>query len=455
MNLMVDNAPSAAEAGADMHRWATDLFPICRSLTGNGVRQTLAYLKNLLPGLVIHEVRSGTKAFDWTVPDEWNPRAAWIEDESGTRIVDFANNNLHLLGYSEPVDEWMSLDELQPHLYSLPGQPEAIPYVTSYYKRRWGFCLTQKQRDTLMPGQYHVVIDATLEPGSLTYGELILPGREEKEILLSTYICHPSLANNELSGPMVTTALARLISSWTERRYTYRIVFIPETIGSIVYLSRNLDAMKQNTVAGFVLTCVGDDRAYSFLHSRNGHTLADRVAKRVINEHAPDYVEYSYLDRGSDERQYCSPGVDLPVVSMMRTRYNSYPEYHTSLDDLTLVTPSGLGGAYSLYEKTLRALESSEDMQVTGRRSPSGNKHFPVYRTTVLCEPQLGKRGLYPDLSTRGSGLEARTMTNVLAYADGTRDLGEIADVIGSDVATVTATAKRLSDAGLLETVNG
>ncbi|HUQ47283.1 MAG TPA: DUF4910 domain-containing protein [Gemmatimonadaceae bacterium] len=454
MNLTVSSAPSPDEAGAEMHRWATDLFPICRSLTGNGVRETLAYLKNLVPEMVIHEVPSGTKAFDWTVPDEWNPRAAWIADESGKRIVDFADTNLHLLGYSEPVDAWMTLDELQPHLHSLPDQPTAIPYVTSYYKRRWGFCLTQEQRDALEPGRYHVVIDATLEPGSLTYGEVILKGREEKEILLSTYICHPSLANNELSGPMVTTALARLIKSWPERRYTYRIVFIPETIGSIVYLSRNIEAMKRNTIAGFVLTCVGDDRAYSFLRSRNGDTLADSVAKRVISKHAPNHVEYSYLDRGSDERQYCSPGVDLPVVSMMRTRYNSYPEYHTSLDDLTLVTPSGLDGAYSLYVKTVRAIEAAEDLPVARRRPPAASGGLPVYRATVLCEPQLGKRGLYPDLSTRGSGLEARTMTNLLAYADGTRDLAEIAEVIRSDVAAVSETARRLTDAGLLEIVN-
>jgi aminopeptidase-like protein len=221
-----------------------------------------------------------------------------------------------------------------------------------------------------------------------------------------------------------------------------------------VYLSRNLDTMKRNTIAGFVLTCVGDDRAYSFLSSRNGNTLADAVAKRVISDHAPDHVEYSYLDRGSDERQYCSPGVDLPVVSMMRTRYNSYPEYHTSLDDLSLVTPSGLGGAYALYEKTLRALESGDEVAAVSGQRRAATGELPVYRATILCEPQLGKRGLYPDLSTRGSGLEARTMTNVLAYADGTRDVAQIAEVIRSDVAAVSETAKRLADAGLLEIVN-
>ncbi len=429
----MSNRQMTSSIGEQMHGWATDLFPICRSITGDGVRRTLAYLSDLMPGLTIHEVPSGTQAFDWIVPDEWNVGAAYIEDEQGRRVVDFARNNLHLVGYSEPVDRWLTLEELQPHLHSLPEQPYAIPYVTSYYARRWGFCVTQEQRDQLPSGRYHAVVDATLEPGSLTYGEIILRGREEKEILLSTYICHPSMANNELSGPVVTTALAGWLAAQDDRRFTYRILFIPETIGSIVYLSQHLDEMKRNTIAGFVVSCVGDDRAYSLLHSRAGDTLADRAAKVVMKHHAPHYVEYSYLDRGSDERQYCSPGVDLPVVSIMRTRYNSYPEYHTSLDDLTLVTPSGLQGGYDAIRKCIELLE-----------------HNSVYSATTPCEPQLGKRGLYPTLSGRGSADAARAMMNVLAYSDGTRDVVDLAHHIGLNPAEAISIVEQLAAKGLL-----
>lgn len=421
--------------GQAMHDFARALFPICRSLTGPGVRQTLAEIRRHLPEMTIHEVPSGTRAFDWTVPDEWTIRSARLTGPDGETIVDFAHHNLHVVGYSEPVDIELPLEDLQAHLHSLPDQPDAIPYITSYYSRRWGFCLTHRQRETLKPGTYRAVIDSTLAPGSLTYGEVILPGETEREIFLSTYVCHPSMANNELSGPMVATWLGKWLRA-TKRRHTVRMVFIPETIGSITYLSRNLDAMKARVVAGFNITCVGDERAYSYMPSRAGGTLADRAALAALAELAPDFVRYSFLDRGSDERQYCAPGIDLPLCSVLRTRYGDYPEYHTSLDDLELVTPAGLQGTYDVLKRAIELIEANH-----------------IYRVTVLCEPQLGKRGLYSTLSTKGQAAATRTMMNVIAYADGTRDLLSLAETIGESPMECARIAETLRSHGLMEVV--
>lgn len=423
--------------GTYCHALASELFPICRSITGAGVRATLEILRRELPGLAVHEVKSGTQAFDWTVPDEWNIQEAYISDEQGNRIIDFKENNLHVLGYSEPVDATLSLEELQQHLYSLPEQPAAIPYVTSYYSRRWGFCLSQNQRDSLRSGMYRVVIDSELRPGVLNFGELVIPGDSAEEVFISTYICHPSMANNELSGPVVATALARWLTSLPNRRFTYRIVFIPETIGSIVYLSKNIDRMKRLTIAGFNVTCVGDDRCYSYLPSRNGSTLADRAALHVLAHYPDGFKRYQWLDRGSDERQYCAPGIDLPIATIMRSKYGEYPEYHTSLDDLSLVTPSGLQGGFIALKEAIEIIEWNV-----------------LLRVTVLCEPQLGKRGLYPTLSTKETGKQVRVMMNMISYCDGEHSLLDIAELLNVPFKELQYLALPLINNGLLEVVS-
>jgi aminopeptidase-like protein len=422
--------------GQTMYKWARDLFPINRSLTGPGVRETLRYFKNIIPELEVKSVPSGYKAFDWTVPEEWEVQEAYIETKEGERIIDFKNNNLHLVGYSEPVDTWINLDELNEHLYSLPEQPNAIPYVTSYYKRRWGFCLTEDQRKNLAPGDYHVVIKSSLKKGVLNYGEIILPGKTEKEIFLSSYVCHPSMANNELSGPVVTIALVNWIKSLKNRHYSYRIVLIPETIGSIVYLSRHLEELKEKVYAGFNVTCIGDDRCYSYLPSRKNNSLSDKVALHVLEHLAPNFKHYSWLDRGSDERQYCAPGVDLPVATIMRSKYGEYPEYHTSLDNLDLISPEGLSGGFHALQKAIEAIERNT-----------------VLRSAVYCEPQLGKRGLYPTVSVKGSANEARKMMNFISYCDGDHSLLDIAELIKVPVWDLYPLADKLLKHEVLEVV--
>jgi len=423
------------EVGDSMHNLAKRLFPICRSITGNGVRETLKIIQEHIP-IKIQEVPTGTKVFDWVIPKEWNIKDAYVINEKGKKIIDFKKSNLHVVGYSVPVNKKVSFLELQEHLYSLEDQPNAIPYITSYYKERWGFCISHKDREKLKEGKYKVFIDSELKKGSLTYGEIIIPGKSKKEIFLSTYVCHPSMANNELSGPVVTTFLTKWILK-EKRKYTYRIIFIPETIGSITYLSKNLESMKKQIIAGFNITCVGDERVYSYLPTRVGNTYADRVALNILNFKSPDFITWSYLDRGSDERQYNSPGVDLPVASIMRSKYGTYPEYHTSLDNLKLITPEGLTGSYEVLKECMNLFENN-----------------CKFRIKCLGEPQLGKRGLYPTISTKSSANEVRDMMNFIAYADGKKDLIEISNIINCPVWKLYAIIKNLKEKDLLEEIS-
>jgi len=404
--------------GLEIYQFAKELWPINRSITGEGVRLTLERIKFHLPALEIKAVPSGTDVFDWTIPKEWSANDAYIITPSGEKICDLKSNNLHLLGYSIPFEGRISLKELKEHLYTLPDQPDAIPYITSYYKERWGFCLSQDQCDQLEDGEYYVKVDTKHFDGVLNYGELTISGKSSQEIFLSTYICHPSMANNELSGLTVVTYLAKWLLELEQLDYTYRIVFIPETIGSITYLSLHHDYMKKNIISGFNVSCVGDERAYSYLPSRNGETLSDSVAKHVLNHTDSNFKSYSWLDRGSDERQYCAPGIDLPIASIMRTKYGEYPEYHTSLDDLeSVVTPNGLDGGYWALRRAIEAVEKNKK-----------------YHVTVFCEPQMGKRGLYPTLSTKKSGAKVKLMMDLISLCDGKRFLLEVAESLNTPI---------------------
>lgn len=423
--------------GDKMYELVKELFPICRSITGDGVRQTLSIIKRILPGLSIHEVPSGTQVFDWIVPKEWNIKDAYIETLNGKRVVDFRESNLHVLGYSLPVNKVVSKEELLNMVYTLPDQPNLIPYVTSYYKERSGFCMSENQKQKLTDDKYHIVIDSSLKDGFLTYGELLIPGKSKKEIFLSTYVCHPSMANNELSGPSVAVALAKKILENEDRNYSYRLIFIPETIGSITYLSKNLQYMQNHVIAGFNISCVGDDRTYSYIESPYADTLADRVSQNILHFHYPEYKRYSFLHRGSDERQYCSPLVHLPLCAICRSKYEEYPEYHTSADDLTLVTPSGLQGSLDVYSKCIELIENNA-----------------FYRVTTPCEPQLGKRGLYPTLSRKGSINETRALTAFIAYADGKHDLIDISNLINVQISDLLPIILKLLRSGLIEKID-
>lgn len=423
--------------GQDMMKLAARIFPICRSITGNGVRETLKILQEYCKELKIYEVPSGTQVFDWIVPDEWNIMEGYIESEAGERVIDFARNNLHVVGYSRPMDEWMELDELKKYIHTLPEQPDLIPYVTSYYRPCSGFCMSKRMLDGLPQGRYHTVIKSSLNPkGSLTYAEIMIPGTIEpdKEIFFSSYVCHPSMANNECSGPCVLIALADYIQRMQNRRYSYRLILIPETIGAITYLSRNLNQMKQKIIAGFNLTCVGDDMQYTIVHSRYADTLADKVLLNVLQYRGKGYKECSFLERGSDERQYCFPGVDIPLCTFSRTKFYDYPEYHTSGDNLDLISAEGMQGAFEVMVECIRILEYND-----------------YYHVDCLCEPQLGRRGLYPTVSKKGIYDEVRKLQDFILYADGRNDLIDISNIIKYPAIGLIEMVKTLTENQLLK----
>lgn len=418
----------------DMIGWAKDLFPIPRSLTGDGVRETFKYLQAINPEITIHSHSTGTQVFDWEIPREWRIKDAWIEHvPTGQRFAEFSGCNLHVLGYSLPMDAEMDRAELLPHIYTQPDQPNLIPYVTSYYKDRWGFCMSQVAKDALPEGRYRVHIDSALFDGELLVGNAQIQGQTDHELMFSSYICHPSMANNELSGPVVLSALLKFVKDHIpEPKFSYRFILVPETIGSAAYMSRNLEQMQERVVCGFNLSCVGDERAYSHVQSRYGDTIADTALQSALI--GKDNVKtYSFLERGSDERQYCAPGIDLPLCGFCRSKYGEYPEYHTDADNFDVVTQQGLDGAFQVMTTIIKAFE------------------LGLYPTVaVKGEPQLGKRGLYPTISQKGSYSAIRARMDVLAYADGSNSLFDIANRISVPLGIVLKEVELMLEHGLV-----
>ena len=389
------------------------LWPICRSITGNGLRRSLDILNEIIP-LVNHEIPSGTSVFDWNIPKEWNIADAYIVCPNGQKIAHFATNNLHVVSYSTPIHKKISWSELQAHLHHIPEMPDAIPYMTSYYKENWGFCITHDEWKTLpQEGEYEVFIDSTLQPGHLTWAECVLPGETEKEVLFSTYVCHPSMANNELSGPLAQAFLYQKIASLPNRRFTYRFLFAPETIGVIAFLAERGDELKKNLEAGYVLTCCGDSGAFTYKRSKHRTSLADRAAEHTLRFHPAPHSIIEFAVGGSDERQYCSPGFNLPVGSLMRTPYQRYAQYHTSLDNKSFISFEALAETVEMYFNICRVLESN-----------LRHKNLIAH-----CEPQLGKRGLYPSsVDPLFNREETHRLLHFLSFADGQNDLIEIAE---------------------------
>jgi aminopeptidase-like protein len=422
------------QLGKELHAFAAELFPICRSITGEGIRRTLDLIGARIP-LQKFDIATGTQVFDWTVPKEWNIRDAYVQDPDGARVVDFRENNLHLMNYSAPIRAKMSLGELRPHLFTIPDRPDWIPYRTSYYKEDWGFCLSHNRLLAMKEGEYEVCIDSSLENGYLTYGECYLPGQTTDEVLISCHSCHPSLANDNLSGLGVATFLAKLLSQ-CERRLSYRFLFIPGTIGAITWLAQNR-ATASRVKHGLVLTSIGDAGGFHYKKSRRGDAEIDRATAHVLKHQSDpsDILEFSPY--GYDERQYCSPGFNLPVGCLMRSVFGTFPEYHTSADNLDFIRPAKLAGSFRLCASIFGVLENNR-----------------TYRNlNPFCEPQLGRRNLYRLTGGTSIGSEINARLWVLNLSDGEHSLLDIAERSGQPFALICDAAELLNQSGLLSVV--
>tara|TARA_S200000501_G_C20833210_1_gene748205 strand:- start:669 stop:1997 length:1329 start_codon:yes stop_codon:yes gene_type:complete len=409
------------------------LFPINRSLSGDGNLKTLKIIKSQIPYIKIKSFPSRKKVFDWIIPDEWNVKNAFVKDKYGKKIIDFKKNNLHLIGYSSPIKKRIDKNDLMKKIYSLKKLPNAIPYITSYYNKYWGFCITNNQKKIILKNYkkddvFDVLIDSKFnKKGSLSYGEVILPGKSKKEILISTYICHPSMANNELSGPLVAIALTKFFKK-IKLKKTLRILFLPETIGSIAYINKNLKKLRKNVIGGYVLTCIGDNKSYSYLSTKYDNALSDKAAKDAFKKLGIKFKKYSFLKRGSDERQYNSPGVDLNIGSIMRSKYGEYKEYHTSLDNFNLVNEKGLSGGYRVAKQSIINLLETKEIQKNKKKlNKTKNPKFKY-----LCEPNLGKRGLYNLLGSKEVNYNSfnRKILNFLQFCDGKNNIKKISQDI-------------------------
>jgi aminopeptidase-like protein len=421
----------AATIGLELQRFAADLYPICRSITGDGIRRTLALIHKRIP-LQTVEVPTGTPVFDWTVPKEWNIRDAYIAEPGGKRVVDFQQCNLHVMNYSTPLHATMPLSDLRPHLFTLPERPDWIPYRTSYYQENWGFCLSHNQMLALNDGDYEVSIDSTLEDGHLTYGECYIPGRSAEEVLISCHACHPSLANDNLSGLTVATFLAQFLTGRDLRR-SYRFLFVPGTIGAITWLARNRETVGRIR-HGLVLTCIGDAGGFHYKKSRRGDAEIDRVAAHVLSHWRESSEILEFSPYGYDERQYCSPGFNLPIGCLMRSVWGTFPEYHTSADNLDFIRPLQLAGSLRVCAAILDVLEN--------------NRRY--CNLSPYCEPQLGRRNLYRSTGGETIGMEINARLWVLNLSDGEHSLLDIAERSGLSFSTISEAAALLNESGLL-----